>query len=603
MFPTELISPSGISALFMTEGTPLEAPAEANGNLDLYQSLRTPTGWQVVRRLSPSGSQAVFPNAGGVSEDHRYTFTEVGAVEGREGGTLAEKGDASYLGNPDGSYELLGVGSLGAERLAQGRYISAGGEHIIFSTGDSEWCLSAFPPCPIAKLEPLAPPSGTAAIYDRSPDGPTKVVSLLPDNEPLAGGEDAIYQGSSRNGAVIAFKVGETLYVRVNNRETIEVTEAPSTFAGISADGDRLFYLNGGDIYEFILPSRETKRVTVSGDAEIVNISADGSHVYFLSRSLLDGGDGIAGEPNLYVWAGAQGAARYVTTVSPADVDAVASSPTPSLNKWTSWSVTPQENTGQGPGANASRTTPDGRYLVFESRAELTGYPTAGHTEIYRYDDAIEEILCVSCNPLRSPAQSDARLEALKYLRPSLGGAETVINNLSIDGARVFFETAEPLVEDDVDSVNDIYQWRQLPGDLEPSLDLISPGDSTSYPGPDGLPFPRPNLLFAVSPNGHDVLFLSLEPLVPGVGEGGVSALYDARIDGGFAIPSSSKPCAQPCRAPAAPAVIGQSPASETVAGNGNIKAKRHRCKKGKHRKKHSKRRACHRKQAGGRAR
>ncbi|MGE5335885.1 MAG: hypothetical protein ACM3JL_00485, partial [Nitrososphaerota archaeon] len=188
LFPTELSTPSRDSYIFMTYNSPLLEPNEPNGNFDVYESRREAAGWQVARRLSPSGPQGVVPTPGGVSADHRYTFTNVAPFEGgaHPGGSLAAEGTTSYLGKPDGSFELTGTGSLGSEHLVQGRYISATGEHVIFTTGkefgQSIWCFGQKATCPVAKLEPDAPPSGTGAIYDRQADGPTHVVSLLPGN-------------------------------------------------------------------------------------------------------------------------------------------------------------------------------------------------------------------------------------------------------------------------------------------------------------------------------------------------------------------------------------------------------------------------------------
>src|SRR6185369_5440375 len=176
LFPTELASPVRDSVLFMTSGGPLSEPSGPNGTYDIYEAIRGSSGWETVRRVSPSGEQAVFPNAGGVSSDHWYDFTNAVKIQGGSGGSLSEEGVANYFLNPDGSFELVGMGSLGTERFAQGRFIGPGGEHIIFTTGTGGWC-SLSEPCPINQLEPNAPPSGTAAVYDRSADGPTRVVS------------------------------------------------------------------------------------------------------------------------------------------------------------------------------------------------------------------------------------------------------------------------------------------------------------------------------------------------------------------------------------------------------------------------------------------
>jgi hypothetical protein len=568
-FPTELVSPAGNSVLFMIKGKPFPEPLGSNGTSDVYEAQRTAGGWRLARLLTPNGEQSPLPNAGGVSSDHGYTFIQ--ATEQRPGeysGTLGEGGDASYLGKPDGSFELLGTGSMGVEPVSQGRFISSEGSHIIFTTGPSEWCSTAA--CPANQLEPMAPPSGTATVYDRSVGGPTRVVSLLPGNVTPAAGENAEYQGASADGSMVAFKVGGVLYVRVNNTETKRVTGEPSIFGGIF--GGRVFFVSEGNIRDFIVGSEEEVAVTLSGDAEIVNISADGTHVYFISHTALPGSAAEPGAPNLYLWTEGNRATHFIGTVSPLDLEGK-----PALNTWTSDVVTPEKSIGQGPGADPSRTTPDGEVMVFESRAQLTPYDNEGFVEIYRYDAASQNLACISCNPLGGPPVGNARLEAQEFLFPQ-GGESMVVHNLTTDGSRVFFETSEALVGRDVDGVNDIYEWQ------DGVLSLISSGRSVFYSNP-GVPlqFQEPNVMVAVTPTGSDVVFRTNDQLLFAGPGSGSAALYDARIDGGFVEPTQS-PCeSQICGgAVAAPALAA--PGSNAFRGRGNVKPQL--CLKSHHNKK-----------------
>jgi len=586
MFPTSLLGPSADSAVFLIKGGALPELPEGTGTKDAYMAVRTASGWKVDRRLSPTGAQSVFPASGGISADHQYTFmAATGGSIGEFRGSLAEDGTATYLGDPDGSFELVGMGSLGTELRAHGRFISEGGEHVIFTTGYGEWC--SFASCPANSLEPNAPPTGTTAVYDRGANGPTKVVSLLPGDVPLAAGEDAKYQGTSADGTVVAFKVAETLYLRVDNSETKLVTTDPTTFAGITQNGDALFYVSGGDVHKFSTATGATQAVTTTSNAELVNISSDGSHVYFISETALPGTAATPGSPNMYVWTSSDQATRFVATVLPADLEGL-----PALTTWTSHVVQPNRNFGQGPGANSSRTTPDGGVIVFESRAQLTSYENAGFVEIYRYDSGSEEIACVSCNPTAEPATGNARLEALEYFLTEFGGESIVVNNLSEDGGRVFFETKESLVGRDTDEVNDIYEWQTIGG--LPQLSLISSGQSVFYSNEVPLQFQEPNVIFGISPDGSDVLFKTGDQLLPTGGAGGVDALYNARIGGGFAEPID--PCAQGiCEGRPAVGAGLATPQSDSFRGYGNVKHRRHRCgaKKKSGKKKSAKRRSC----------
>jgi hypothetical protein len=556
---TELGSPNGNSYVFLLGGEPLSEPGEANGIQDVYEAVRTKEGWRTIRRLTPSGAQAGGAVPGGVSPDHQYSFV---VLPGSGHGSLAAEGpeDSNYLQRPDGSFELIGVGSLGEERDAFGRWLTSEGTHIIFTTEEGER----------KQLEPTAPPTGTTAVYDRGANGPTHVVSLLPGN--VTPSEGAEYQGASADGSVIVFKIGGeggAMYVRVDNASTLEVTGGGATFAGISAEGGSAFYVRGGNIFDFDVASKQTRQVNSSGDAEITHISEDGSHVYFISPSLLDGVEGTAGGDNLYVWDAATETTAFIATVAPGDVD-VGGSRT-SLNGWTSRVVAPgsDKKEAEGPGADASRTSSDGSVIAFLSSAKLTDYENNGHTEVYRYDTRNRSLLCVSCNPSGEPATANARFEALVPLGPvSPISAHIIVHNVSDDGLKVFFETEESLVPRDQDENNDIYEWSAGPEGGAPSLTLISSGQTPVYSGFDGV-VPA-NQLAAVTPNGDDVFFVTTDALTPSASLGGAPAIYDARIGGGFA-ESVTKSCSGDECQPALGAPQIGAPATETLEGAGNL--------------------------------
>lgn len=597
-FPTELATGSGDGLAFVASNSPLAEPGEATGSIDAYEALRSPSGWRTTRKISPSGEQGVLPDIGGLSADHRYAFVNVAPVGGvLGGGTLAGTAGTDYVSKPDGSFEETGFGSLGDEPMAQGRFIGEAGKHVIFSTGNGQeqdlWCVISV--CLARQLEAQAPPTGTGAIYDRELGGPTHVVSLLPGDNTPATGESAEYQGASADGSAVAFKIGGTLYVRVGDSKTEAVTSEQAAFAGLSTDGGKLFFVRGeagmgGDIEAFDTGDETVAQINTTGDARVVNVSADGSRVYFISPSQLDGAKGTAGEPNLYVWTASSGTTEYIATVLPSDLEST-SGPLPgrpALTNWTGWVVNPQQglNMGPGPGADPSRTTANGSELVFESRAKLTTYENAGHTEIYRYDARTQSLICVSANPSDAAATSDAQLEG--SLAPPL-----VVNNLSEDGNRVFFETAEGLVDRDTDGINDIYEWEEAPGASAPTLSLISSGKSTAYPAPPGHEesfLPKPNLILAITPSGDDVFFTASEQLVPEAGAGGTQAIYDARVGGGFAEAPVLPGCVEEaCRPAPTPAPRLIAPKSEGDLGRGNVRAPGHQ------RRRHSKRHRRHR--------
>lgn len=579
-FTTDLLAGSD-SFLLTTVQTPLAVPGEANGSVDVYETVRSSGGWSTVRRLSPSGPQAILPDAGGVSAEHGYMFVNVAPVRGSSGGSLAGAG-TDYVSGPDGSFEITGSGSLGTEPHAQGRYISEDGSHVIFSTGNGVtqnlWCSGG---CPAQQLEPDAPPSGTGAIYDREIGGPTRVISLLPGEVTPGAGEGAEYQGVAGDGSAVAFTLGGTLFVRVDDAKTEQVVASPAAFAGLSADGGELFFVKGeagagGDIEAFDTATEATTQINASGDGRVVNVAADGSRLYFVSPSQLDGGKGTAGQPNLYLWTAATNSVEYIATVLPGDLERTSGTVPnrPALANWTAWVMNPLQglDMGAGPGAESSRTTADGRFLVFESRAKLGAFENAGHTEIYRYDAEAHSLACVSCNPTAAAASADAQLENSSSISPPIA-----IRNLSEGGGRVFFETSEALVAADTDGTNDIYEWEEGAAGI-PALALISSGRSPVYPSlpTRELPYlPQQNMLLAVSPSGSDVIFSATEQLVPAAGANGTQGIYDARVEGGIAEAAVPSPCSEEaCKPTPSPAPSLGPPASQGPGG-GNVRPRR----------------------------
>jgi hypothetical protein len=364
--------------------------------------------------------------------------------------------------------------------------------------------------------------------------------------------------------------------------------------AGVSADGDRVFYLQAGNIVALDTADEERTVVVNSGDAAPVNVSDDGSHVYFVSKSVLTGGEenehgqaAQAGENNLYVWDEAGEETHFVAVVDPADVSGRVS-----LVNWTSAAVSPDQNALLGRVSDPSRTTPDGSVLLFESRANVTDFDSDGHVEIYRYDADSGSLECVSCPPVGVPAQADASLQRLIE-----GGGEEQedafvpttalvhIQNVTDDGEKVFFQTRDALVPGDVNGVWDVYEWKvgQQPY-------LISSGHGS-----------LPSFLYGMTPDGSDVFFTSAERLVP-QDQSTVISIYDAREGGGFATTAAVPPC-QGDNCQGAPSSAPQLPGAGSAAfvgpGDESRKPKRKiRCSKGQRRVKRKGRVRCVKKRA-----
>lgn len=556
------------SAVFATANAILPGSQGTGSTANFYRSIRGPGGWS-IESLGPSGTQSVSQQMGGISSDHLYSVLVVGG----QGGSLDLPGPPFssdfYLRRPDGTFDLVGRGSLADDPCAEPEYVTAGASHLIFSTGTI---------CESTQLEPLAPADGIGAIYDRA-GGATHVISLLPGDEtPVS---SAAYQGASEDGSTVAFTIGPSMYVRRNNTETHFVASGEPRFAGLSRDGERLFYFEPndpffgvdpgaepyGDLFAFDVDSQTTIPIAGNDAATPVNASSDGSRVYFVSTEQLDGANGTVGADNLYAWDGST--SRFVAELDHTDLTGFYGeffTRSVHLARWTE-AVGPLQNAEVGIAKSPSRTTADGSVLVFESHANLTGYDDGGHSQIFRYDTASESLVCISCVPTGEPATSPARLQPTYPLENnSPTTAATRMANLTSDGKTVFFHSEDRLAPGDVNGTTDVYEWN------EGRVALISSGKSGS-----------PSFLTGVTQDGGDVFFKTQEALLPQDENAGSGAIYDARIGGGFPPIETSPPCTVgedcqglPARPPSEP-VIG----SSTFSGPGNQRAKK-RCGKRK---------------------
>jgi hypothetical protein len=570
--PTVNASPGGDAASFKIEGGSL-AGADSTGSLlgDPYLATRTQSGWE-TSYAGPSGAESETDRPIAVSPDQGFVFWNSGPT----GSAAVEGKETSYIHYPDGHSELVGRGSLGSEPRAGGILISEGGDHIIFETG-----ALAVTPAPVPKqLEPNAPPEGTRALYDRTSDGITHVISLLPGEVTPGAGQQAGYEGVSLDGKGVAFSVGGTLYLRYDNQETFEIGDGV-TFAGVAEGGNRIFYLEGGTFKRFDALTGEVTAFNSTGTAVPVNVSADGSAVYLVSTSVLTaspnprGEVAGAGQRNLY-FSRAVAEIQFVGTVTQRDVEGEV---TPSeivggLGLWVR-AVGPVGGLPGRYGIDPSRSTPDGSALIFESRANLTGYDPEGKAQIYRYHAVASSLDCISCHPAGAPAAGDASLQTLRQgaFFPEPINSFGLVKNISPDGRRAFFQTRDALVARDSDGLQDIYEWEaQGTGSCTRAAGCVY---LISSPHSD-----RVEYIYAVSESGDDVFFRSADLLTP-TDTDETPSIYDARVGGGFPPPpGSSCPIGQGCPefTPAAPAL--PIPASQSTGKSGNL-PKARGCRKG----------------------
>jgi hypothetical protein len=573
-FSRELSSPAGDVVSFLIEGGVLPG-MEGVGGLegDPYKATRGPSGWTTTSN-GPRGSEASVIQPGGVSSDQAFSFWR-----GRGAGSAVVEGkETHFIRYPDGHSELIGVGSLGTDPGAVGRFITQGGTHIIFQT------RILTPEVP-QQLEPNAPPTGTEAVYDRAGNGVTHVVSLLPGNVAPVAGQHATYLGASADGSGIAFEIGDTLYLRKDNAVTFEIGESVE-FAGVSGDGERIFYVEEGDLYAFDAGTEGTIAFTSVGNVTPVNIALDGTRAYFVTTSVIPGGGqnpngafAKAGQQNLYL--SEEGNATFVATVTPRDVqgEAVNGVQLDGLGLWTRALDQPLSEVVDQLVRDPSRLTPDGAVMLFQSRAILDGYDSGNFAQIYRYDRTADRLECISCIPTGVPANGGASLQTPTVVQSLRTDAPSslfgFVPNLRADGKRAFFESEEALVSTDTNGAKDVYEWEeQGVGSCERAsgcVYLISSGRGAQN-----------SYLFGHSDSGDDVFFTTNDVLT-GFDLGATTSVYDARVGGGFPEPAKEICVAEGCRTepPPPPAVI---PAGKAGPGDGNFKPRRksRACPKGK---------------------
>ncbi len=470
--------------------------------------------------------------------------------------------------NATGTYQLVNVTPPGVTPAdAHFQVASADLSHVIFT-----------------ETTPLAAGAryGVENLYEWD-KGTVRLVSVLPDGT-AAPGSLAAQAGTYDKGAVssdgshVLFTYGGALYDRIDGQRTVQVDEkqggsGPSgggSLQAATADGSKVFFLDASklttdstaaagepDLYECALPEGASKcelsDLTVAaagGHADVLRVtpfgSRDSSYVYFVAEGVLASNtreftnsegktvvEGAqAGKENLYLWNGEK--TTFIAT-----------------------------GVSDKPRLGSEQTSPDGKWLAFESEKSLTDYdvvqPTSGFAvnELFMYSAATGQLVCASCNPTGEPPGAGGGMAPFPGTAEELRFGVFRSRHLLTDAGQVFFETKDALVPSDTNGVLDVYEYE------DGHVYLISSGTS-SYE----------SNLEDVSESGDDVFFRSDQQLVPQDNQEGQIVIYDARADGGFAEPSSPPSCttADACRTPVSPqpSLYG-APASQTFFGVGNL--------------------------------
>jgi hypothetical protein len=345
-------------------------------------------------------------------------------------------------------------------------------------------------------------------------------------------------------------------------------------------------------------PGRRLTDLTAQPAANVqgvVGASEDGSYVYFVaSGALASEPNGNNEKPtqrtcqeaegeefegrlpvgfgcNLYLWRAGQ-PLRFIATLAAKDDNFRREEESNSiqLGDWV-----------PDLGSRMAQATPDGHSLVFESTQRLTGYDNsslgrlaaiikdsrgASDGEVFIYNsDALptKRLVCASCAP--NGAAPVPLRAGTSYLPVSIRPT-SMHRWISADGSRVFFDTFQPLVEQDTNGTQDVYEWEREGTVGCPTATSVWGGCVFLLSGGNTSDL---SFLIETDATGENVFFVHRGQLA-GVGEPNDRAeLFDARVNGGF--PRVSLACTGTgCQGVPPTGPTFATPASVTFSGAGN---------------------------------
>lgn len=410
-----------------------------------------------------------------------------------------------------------------------------------------------------------------------------------------------VARGEACGGSGLRAPEVDELYARLDQLQTVSISEPPyfdchrcrtgtsteaeggepatneeqAIFQGASEDGSKAFFLTeqellagnaGMNLYEYDFerpPGEKVARVS-SGAPEhealepevqgVARVSEDGSHVYFVAHAALAGANDEGNAPtpgldNLYVFERdtdyPSGRTAFVATLSSEDGE--------------DWSRAD---------ARPVQATPDGQFLVFDSRADLLG-SGSGLSQVYEYDALSERLVRVSAGAADYPPGTasaethESTVSVQGHAGQSAPAAATTELAVSEDGSRIVFASRAALTEGAEAGKGNLYEYRDTGGSddeggsKEVFLIAANAEEAVSATGLDAT--------------GADVFFETDSELVPSDVDTAAD-LYDAREDGGFPAPVAPVSCAgEGCEgAPTVPAPFG-APGSVAVTGADDV--------------------------------
>ncbi len=571
----------------------------------VYQLTRTePEGWKATPLVPPAAAFSSYAYLDASPDLTASLWRLRAAAEPKEEGE-----GKFYLREPGGGFTLIGPASPSPPENQSTAYVGASRDlsHVLFQQSPE---TGLWPGDSTVLFDSLYEYAGThnseprlVGVKNQKALTSIHEAELVSSCGTQAGSQDSkdTYNAISADGSTVFFTArslpevcptpsADELYARIGGARTVAISEPSSEacsacdtehpmaalFRGASEDGSKVFFMTeqellagakGMNLYEYnfaaargekvSLVSRGASEASVQG---VARVSEDGSRVYFVARAVLTAEPNVdravaqAEEDNLYVFTRnathPDGALAFVGTLSPED-----------------------EQVWQEKDHRPVQATPDGRFLIFLSSADLTVDDTSTARQLFEYDAATGALVRISIG--QAGFNDDGNTDA-----PELGAAinpqlferqEGRFNNshpdgaaalsVSDDGSYVFFMSANNLTPQATPGANNVYEYHAG------GVGLISDGHDASGSLLEG---PSTRLL-GTDRSATNVFFSSADQLV---GQDGDTQrdIYDARIGGGFPRPLLGKGCiGEGCRGSLAAAPSLPTAGSVLTPGGENL--------------------------------
>jgi hypothetical protein len=400
----------------------------------------------------------------------------------------------------------------------------------------------------------LAPDGSTLSISflgngTSQPSPGSGQAGYLPDSAAVsADGEAWVFGGKVDDGSVAQVYLrsadGSVAQLSIDRRTGATGTPSASiaTFLTATPDLAQIFFESadqltddapvGGGVYRY---DRASGALTFSNPTGIIRVSADGRTLYFVSPQALTSG-AVDGRANLYAQRDGQNSL-------------IASLPAEELQLLNIDRISGTQGAAE---LTLSGLSADSRRLVFTSAASIAGSQPNQFSQVYLYDAADGTVRCLSCRPDGSRSQGSATLRAAdEYVTATP-------RVISADGSRVMFTSADGLLPQDTNGVDDVYEW------IDGRLTLLTTGQSRYA-----------SSLVGMNAAGTDLFFLTHSSLSDEDDDAGQRDIYDARL-GSRPPRTPAAPCnGDTCQGPLAPPASRPGVASELLdpAGAGFFKA------------------------------